>query len=417
MKPVPLLLALLASAPAAASDATFAGFDDFAARYRASAPAKREALAASFVAWQRSRGGFPVLEQGGAVLVWFGTGRERSVAVGGDFMPRHRFSVYWDERGESMERVADGAAIWFRRVPLEPDARIDYAFRIDGRWQLDPLNPRTVGNQIGTASEIAMPGFVQPAEVIPRANVPKGTLRRLDEPWATPKVQIYLPPGYDPQRRYPVVYTADGDKWTDHGALVTILDNLVADGVIRPVIAVAIDSDEDRREWYFFNSNYLAYLARVVEWIDVHYSTVRAPEGRLHVGTSSGGRGALWAVLSRPDLFGNVGLFSANYSGPVAVIAPYATGEKRPDARLRVWMAAGSHEPYILDDTRTMHRWFERLGQPLRVVYTHGGHGWGTWRQLVKDALRYFYPASDVTALGPGVIEAGDERPRSSQGQ
>ena len=97
---VPLLLALLASPPAVAGAATFAGFDDFAARYRAAAPAAREALAASFVAWQRSRGGFPVLERGGAVLVWFGTGREQSVAVGGDFKPRHYFTVYWDARGE-----------------------------------------------------------------------------------------------------------------------------------------------------------------------------------------------------------------------------------------------------------------------------------------------------------------------------
>ena len=67
------------------------------------------------------------------MLVWFGTGREQRVAVGGDFKPRHHFTVYWDERGEPMERVADGCAVWFRRVPLEADARVDYAFRIDGR--------------------------------------------------------------------------------------------------------------------------------------------------------------------------------------------------------------------------------------------------------------------------------------------
>lgn len=142
---------------------------------------------------------------------------------------------------------------------------------------------------------------------------------------------------------------------------------------------MAIDAAEDRGDWYFFNSNYLAYLAylaRVVDWVDGHYSTVRAPEGRLHLGTSSGGRGALWAVLSRPDLFGNVGLFSANYSAPVTIVSSYITGEKRIDPRLRVWMSAGSYEPYIVEDTRTMQRWLERIGHPFRVVYTHGGHNW-----------------------------------------
>ncbi len=407
------LLALIACATVPSAGATpasaparFAGFDDFAARYRAAPAASREALAASFVEWRRSRGGFPIVEDGGGVvLAWFGTGREEEVRVGGDFAPRHHYSVYWDERGEPMERLAADGAVWFRRLRLERDARIDYAFRIDGRWKVDPLNPRSGGGRpAGVVSEIAMPGFAQPAEIVPRAGVARGTLRALDEPWATPRVTIYVPAGYDPARRYPVVYTADGSKWLEHGSLATILDNLVADGAIRPVIAVAIDSAEDRADWYFFNSAFVAYVGRVVAWVDEHLSTVREPAGRLHVGTSSGGRGALWAALARPDLFGNVGLFSANHSGPVSLLAPYVTGEKRPDPRLRVWMCAGSHEPYILEDAQVMQAWFERLGQPLRVVYTHEGHGWGTWRHLVKDALRFFYRAPGATALGTGVV-------------
>lgn len=120
MNPVPLLLALLASTPANTSDTMFTGFDDFAARYRAAAPAARDALAASFVAWQRSRGGFPVIERDGAVLIWLGTGREQSVAVGGDFKPRHRFTVYWDERGEPMERVAEGGRSGSGACPSRP---------------------------------------------------------------------------------------------------------------------------------------------------------------------------------------------------------------------------------------------------------------------------------------------------------
>lgn len=65
-----LLVVLLAFGPARASEPGFADFEDFASRYRAASSAERDAVAASFVAWQRSRGGFPVIEKEGAVFVW-----------------------------------------------------------------------------------------------------------------------------------------------------------------------------------------------------------------------------------------------------------------------------------------------------------------------------------------------------------
>lgn len=91
---------------------------------------------------------------------------------------------------------------------------------------------------------------------------------------------LLLPAGYGSSNTYPVIYTADGSAWRKFMALPVILDNLIADRVIEPVMAVMIDSAKDRRSWYFYNPKYLEYLGKVVKYVDKRYST-RADDGRL----------------------------------------------------------------------------------------------------------------------------------------
>ena len=54
---------------------------------------------------------------------------------------------------------------------------------------------------------------------------------------------VYLPPGYSPDRQYPVLYLLHGiggneTHWTQPGAADVILDNLIADGKAVPMIVV-----------------------------------------------------------------------------------------------------------------------------------------------------------------------------------
>ena len=69
--------------------------------------------------------------------------------------------------------------------------------------------------------------------------------------------------------------------------LPPILDNVIADGTVAPLIAVIVDSAPDRGDWYQFNPLYLAYLERVVAYVDEHYPTRRRPDARLHLGSSA----------------------------------------------------------------------------------------------------------------------------------
>jgi hypothetical protein len=136
-----------------------------------------------------------------ARVVYRGTGSEQDVRVVGDFLPRSFFRVDWDPRGIAMTREGDD---WVVQLRVARDARFDYRIVVDGIAGPDPANPRRIESGLaqGTASELVMPGYREPVEIVPRVDVSHGVLVEVDEPWAIPPVTVYLPPGYDASTRY-----------------------------------------------------------------------------------------------------------------------------------------------------------------------------------------------------------------------
>ena len=126
------------------------------------------------------------------LFLYLASGSEQEVRLTGDFRTRSFANPYWDLVGESMTRVG---SIFYLRRTFESDARLDYRFVVNGKGKLDPLNPRTIvsGAGEGDASELVMPNHHIPEEIVVTARVPRGTLHVVQEPWATPKVTIYLP--------------------------------------------------------------------------------------------------------------------------------------------------------------------------------------------------------------------------------
>lgn len=386
--PTAVLLILVAASSYAQS---FTGFDDFLKQYQAAPLSTRTELVRSFVDWQRARGGFPITDSAGHVaFVYFSSSPEQVVRLTGDFRPRSFFNPYWDDVGEPMIRVG---SVFYLQKTFELDARLDYRFIVDGKATLDPLNPRSIvsGTGEGEASELVMPAHRLPPEAVMRPNVSRGTLRALEEPWATPKVTVYLPPGYDSARDYPTLYTADGNAWISFIGLPTILDNLIDAKAIEPLIAVFIDAAEDRGTWYHFNPDYLAYLKRVVAYVDSSYRTRARADARLHAGTSAGGKATAYVGFELPDVFGNLAMLSSSLNGPLYYFEPYFTGRKSADPRLRIWTSAGTYEGSIHRETEIMAAYLTRAGVRVETVYVHQGHSFGAWRENAVEMLRHFF--------------------------
>ena len=140
-------------------------------------------------------------------------------------------------------------------------------------------------------------------------------------------LQVYLPPDYDPESAYPVLYFLPDGGGSDYTVvndyeIGICADQLLAAGKIRPLIIVAVDTDRSfglntaettgtidlpsgkqfdlgRYEDYF--------IQEVIPLIESRYAAGTARADRLVGGYSAGGFAALYLAFTHPDLFGKAG--------------------------------------------------------------------------------------------------------------
>ena len=149
---------------------------------------------------------------------------------------------------------------------------------------------------------------------------------------------VYLPSEYaaHPEKQYPVLYLLHGSggdetAWTDYGRAQQILDNMIADSVIQPLIVVMpngninLDAAQGESPWMDKkpSANNVSSMAgkyeksfrkEIVGYVDKHYRTLPDKEHRAIAGLSLGGLHTVYISLNNPDLFNYVGLFSAQTS-------------------------------------------------------------------------------------------------------
>ena len=141
---------------------------------------------------------------------------------------------------------------------------------------------------------------------------------------ATVPFIVYLPSGYTPAQKYPVWYAMHGysstEKWWLNDARVgDRADALIASGDLAPMIMVfpmtryddAKTIVADMADGVRGPSRMERFLCdELVPYIDAHYSTIAAPEGRFIGGFSMGGLFALQIGLHQPQLFSKIGAYS-----------------------------------------------------------------------------------------------------------
>jgi hypothetical protein len=191
-----------------------------------------------------------------------------------------------------------------------------------------------------------------------------GAIWRGAIPGAVRASMIYVPPGYSPSRRYPVVYLLPGmpgSPWSyvKSLSLASVADTLIDRGRARPFVAVmpvAGPSGHYGGEWAGPWEDYL--VRRVIPWVDAHLAVSR---DRTIAGLSAGGYGAVDIALRHPTLFRRVESWGGYF-------APLRDGPLRRVSR----GALAAHDPELL--TRAEAPLLRRLG--VRFLVSSGpGHG------------------------------------------
>lgn len=125
-------------------------------------------------------------------------------------------------------------------------------------------------------------------------------------------VDVYLPEGYDEDSvRYPVIYFLHGGGSNQDGYpfLIDILDSLIANGIIHPIIVVKPDGNAGPYGGSFYTNSELNgavedYITQdLVGHIDNTYRTLPVRDKRALMGHSMGGGGAMRLGLRHPELY------------------------------------------------------------------------------------------------------------------
>jgi enterochelin esterase-like enzyme len=143
--------------------------------------------------------------------------------------------------------VKGAQGVWSLTIGPMPPGFYTYGYAIDGGLRMpDPANPNLELRRWGPTSLFTVPGEQKGA--MEPGNVPHGTIHVnfYESPNlnAERMVYVYTPPGYETgMEKYPVLYLLHGNgqieaSWTWTGRANVILDNLLAEGKVKPMIVV-----------------------------------------------------------------------------------------------------------------------------------------------------------------------------------
>jgi enterochelin esterase-like enzyme len=342
--------------------------------------------------------GAPITTGDQATFLWEGA---RPPQLIGDFNG-------WDTaKSPAWQRVAPG--LWSYTLDLPGDAYIEYGFTEgddpDGRIP-DPFNGRTTPNGVGQINHFFYMPEAGPTPLAQRVRgVQGGTVTRhvvehkMLVTGGRRAVWLYQPATPDPS---PLVVVYDGADYYRRGRLTQIVDNLIAQGRIRPIALALVENGGQARVVEYACSDatigfvmecVLPLAADRLRLIDASASPgSRGGYGIL--GASMGGLMALYTGLRAPQVFGHVlSQSGAFWQGPMPWVVTdlVRDGAVRP---VKIWMDAGRYE-WLLPGNRAMHALLKERGYDVTYREFNGGHNYPAWRDDVWRGLEHLYPADE----------------------
>lgn len=312
------------------------------------------------------------------------------------------------------EMVRDEKGVWTITTPPAVPGFHYYWLQVDGFTTNDP-STQTFFGWNKECSGIEIPD--KALDFYDLKEVPHGDVRvhwyfsRTTASWR--RAYVYAPPDYDrdPKARYPVLYLQHGAGenergWTAQGRANFILDNLLADKKIHPMIVVmengmvaakpgagpapgqpgAPPPGTQRHNEAFAE----VVINDLIPMIDAAYRTIADREHRAIAGLSMGAGQAVQIGLSHLDQFAYIGSFSGggirdfdpktSYNGVFSDATAF--NKKVP----MLWFGAGTAEASRATSGKAAIEAMNKAG--IKAVWFEApgtSHEWQTWRKCLCD--------------------------------
>jgi len=334
-----------------------------------------------------------------------------TVQVTGDFLPSQKIETPrgpMDGPGKA-DLVKDENGVWeFSSQALSPEL-YNYSFIIDGFKTTDPSNPFLI-RDVANVTNVFIVGDGQ-ADLYRTQDVSHGTVTRrwYDSPGLgmDRRLTIYTPPGYEKSNdKYPVLYLlhgAGGDEeaWIALGRTAQIMDNLIAEGKVKPMIVVMPNGNviqdaapgEGSQGFYkpqfmipkTMDGTYEGAFKDIISFVESNYQVKTDKANRAIAGLSMGGYHSLHISRYYPNTFDYVGLFSAAIMAREdATGKVYSDFDKTLQAQMDngyklYWIAIGKTD-FLYDANKEFRAKLDDMGMSYDYIESEGGHIWRNWR-------------------------------------
>lgn len=234
----------------------------------------------------------------------------------------------------------------------------------------------------------------------------------------TRKALVYTTPGFYKDKKYPVLYLLHGiggdeKEWLKGGSPQIILDNLFAEGKIKPMIVVLPNGramKDDRATGNIMAPDKVQAFATferdllddLIPFIEKTYPALTDREHRAIAGLSMGGGQSLNFGLGNLDKFAWVGGFSSAPNTKMPEVLVPNPEEAKKKLKL-LWISCGDADGLINFSKRT-HEYLLKNNVPHVYYLEPGGHDFKVWKNGLYMFSQFLFKPVDVSSLSQYTI-------------
>ena len=326
-----------------------------------------------------------------------------SVLITGSFVESSR---------QPMIRQSDG--VWtFEQKNLPSDLFL-YNYVVDGVKITDPLNVYQIRDVNNVYNYFITTG--SKADMFKTKQVPHGNLIKQWYPSSLNNSQrrmtVYTPPGYQQEKKsYPVLYLLHGmggdeDAWSELGRVSQIMDNLIAQGKIKPMIVVmpnghtsnsASPGNSERGEYHITSftpdigsGDMESTFMEIINFVEKNYRVKKNKKNRAIAGLSMGGSHTLFTAALYPNTFDYVGLFSAAFRMNDKIKRPVYDDfdsnliKQRDHGYKLYWIGMGKTD-FLYNTGEEFRKKLDKAEFKYTYHESEGGHTWSNWRDYLME--------------------------------